>query len=155
MSERQDKDKVQKEYQEILDAEVEIPTEGNKGKLDVVWEVLSTTTFEFGGPLAEEYNHWVEAFEKLYHKESNELIVDGLFVEIGAVPNVELAQSLGVKLDERGYIKADNMMRTNVDGVFAAGDTVNHFGKWPACPSIHYRQALTAYHRIILINPVS
>lgn len=62
------------------------------------------------------------------YKESNELIVDGLFVEIGAVPNVELARSLGVELDERGYIKADNMMRTNVDGVFAAGDTVNHFG---------------------------
>ena len=64
------------------------------------------------------------------YKESNELIVDGLFVEIGAVPNVELAQSLGVELDERGYIKADNMMRTNVDGVFAAGDTVNHFGEF-------------------------
>ncbi|MBI3046661.1 MAG: FAD-dependent oxidoreductase [Candidatus Harrisonbacteria bacterium] len=62
------------------------------------------------------------------YKGSAELIVDGLFVEIGAIPNVELAKSLGVELDERGYIKTDNMMQTNVDGVFAAGDAVNHFG---------------------------
>ena len=59
---------------------------------------------------------------------SVELPIRGLFVEVGAVPNVTLAQSLGVELDERGYIKVDNMMKTNVDGVFAAGDTVNHFG---------------------------
>ncbi|HYE22712.1 MAG TPA: FAD-dependent oxidoreductase [Verrucomicrobiae bacterium] len=57
-----------------------------------------------------------------------ELKVDGLFVEIGALPNVELAKSLGVELDEKGYIKVDNMMQTNIDGVFAAGDTTNHFG---------------------------
>lgn len=59
---------------------------------------------------------------------SNELVVDGLFVEIGAIPNVELATKLGVELDERGHIKVDNMMQTNIDGVFAAGDAVNHFG---------------------------
>lgn len=60
-------------------------------------------------------------------KNSDELVVDGLFVEIGAIPNVGLAKSLGVELDERGYIKVDNMMKTNIDGVFAAGDAVNHF----------------------------
>ena len=63
-------------------------------------------------------------------KGSNELVVDGLFVEIGAVPNVFLAKSLGVELDDHGYIKADNMMQTNIDGVFAAGDAVNHFGSF-------------------------
>jgi len=63
-------------------------------------------------------------------KGSNELVVDGLFVEIGAIPNVDLAKSLGVELDDRGYIKVDNMMKTNIDGVFAAGDAVNHFGSF-------------------------
>jgi len=63
-------------------------------------------------------------------KGANELVVDGLFVEIGAMPNVELAKSLGVELDERGYVKVDNMMQTNIDGVFAAGDAVNHFGSF-------------------------
>lgn len=66
---------------------------------------------------------------RLYN-DSLELAVDGLFVEIGAVPNVALAKSLGVTLDERGYIKVDNMMKTNIDGVFACGDVVNHFGSF-------------------------
>ncbi|MBI4239400.1 FAD-dependent oxidoreductase [Candidatus Uhrbacteria bacterium] len=64
------------------------------------------------------------------YNSSRDLIVDGLFVEIGAVPNVGLAQSLGVSLDRYGYVATDDMMRTNVDGVFAAGDIVNHFGKF-------------------------
>ncbi|MBI2023896.1 FAD-dependent oxidoreductase [Candidatus Giovannonibacteria bacterium] len=66
-------------------------------------------------------------------KGSSELVVDGLFVEIGAVPNVELTKSIGVELDERGYIKTDAMMQTNIDGVFAAGDAVNHFGSFKQC----------------------
>lgn len=64
------------------------------------------------------------------YNSSSELVVDGLFVEVGAVPNVELAKNLGIALDERGYIKVDNMMQTNIDGVFAAGDAVNHFGSF-------------------------
>jgi len=64
------------------------------------------------------------------HKGSNELVVDGLFVEIGFVPNVELPKSIGAELDEHGYIKVDNMMKTNIDGFFAAGDTTNHFGRF-------------------------
>lgn len=62
------------------------------------------------------------------HDKLGELKVDGLFVEIGALPNVELAKQLGVELDERGYVKVDNFMQTNIDGVFAAGDTTNFFG---------------------------
>lgn len=62
------------------------------------------------------------------HQGANDLTVDGLFVEIGAVPNTGLVKPLGVKLDAAGYIEADAMMKTNIDGVFAAGDTVNHFG---------------------------
>lgn len=72
-----------------------------------------------------------EKFEKVVlakpYKGSEELEADALFIEIGAEPEVELAKSLGVELDERGYVKVDNMMRTNVDGVFAAGDITNHF----------------------------
>lgn len=63
-------------------------------------------------------------------KGSQELVVDGLFVEIGAVPNASLAQSLDVALDERGYVKTDALMQTNIDGVFAAGDATNHFGSF-------------------------
>jgi thioredoxin reductase (NADPH) len=70
------------------------------------------------------------------YKGSNELAIDGLFVEIGALPNTTLAKSLGVNLDDKGYIVVDNGMKTNIDGVFAAGDAVNFFGG--------FKQAITA-----------
>ncbi|MBU6415481.1 FAD-dependent oxidoreductase [Patescibacteria group bacterium] len=57
--------------------------------------------------------------------------MDGIFVEIDAESSVELAKPLvDVELDEYGYIKTDNMMRINIDGVFAAGDVVNHVGQF-------------------------
>lgn len=65
-----------------------------------------------------------------------ELKLDGLFIEIGAVPEMELVESLGVKLDTHGYVAVDNMMETNVEGVFAAGDATNFFG--------HFKQDITA-----------
>ncbi|MBI4215767.1 MAG: FAD-dependent oxidoreductase [Parcubacteria group bacterium] len=75
-----------------------------------------------------------ERLEKLIlsksYKGSRELKVDGVFVQIGAIPNVELAKSLGVELDKDGFVKTDNMLRTNVDGVLAAGDIVNLFGRF-------------------------
>ena len=64
------------------------------------------------------------------HNGSSELVLDGLFIEIGAVPDAELAKGLGVELDEYGYIKSDNMMATNVPGVYVAGDATNIFGSF-------------------------
>ncbi len=59
---------------------------------------------------------------------SDELQVDAMFVEIGAKPNIKLGQGLGCELDQYGYLKGDNLMKTSVPGVFVAGDTVNAFG---------------------------
>ena len=48
--------------------------------------------------------------------------VDGVIVSIGEDPQNKLAKELGVKLDERGFIITDRQMRTNIKGVYAAGD---------------------------------
>lgn len=64
------------------------------------------------------------------HKGSAELVLDGMFVEIGYDPDQTFVQQLGLETDEAGYTKADNMMRTNVPGVFAAGDSTSHFGRF-------------------------
>ena len=53
------------------------------------------------------------------------LKLDGLFIEIGALPLNELAKSLGVKVDKNGFAVVDNDMSTNVKGVFVAGDLNN------------------------------
>lgn len=47
--------------------------------------------------------------------------VDGVFVLIGTVPNTEYFRGT-IELDPAGYIVTDEAMRTNVPGVFAAGD---------------------------------
>jgi NADH-dependent peroxiredoxin subunit F len=50
-----------------------------------------------------------------------EIEVQGIFVEIGLIPNTEFVKGL-VDLNEYGEIKVDSECRTNVEGVFAAGD---------------------------------
>ncbi|GAV23211.1 thioredoxin-disulfide reductase [Carboxydothermus pertinax] len=47
--------------------------------------------------------------------------IDGIFIYVGLEPNTEFVKSL-VTLDERGYIITDENMRTNIPGVYAAGD---------------------------------
>ncbi len=48
--------------------------------------------------------------------------VDGVFISIGEAPQSELAKKAGAKTDEHGYIKTDDMQRTNIRGIYAAGD---------------------------------
>lgn len=50
------------------------------------------------------------------------LALDGVFVEIGFEPANKLADGLGVKLDEAGFIEVDEGCRTSVRGIYAAGD---------------------------------
>lgn len=54
--------------------------------------------------------------------EVSELLVDGVFVSIGEVPQNDLAKRMGVAVDEKGYIVVDAQGRTNISGVYAAGD---------------------------------
>jgi len=54
--------------------------------------------------------------------ETVEIGVDGVFVLVGEVPNSQVAKEAGVKVDEEGYIVVDERQRTNIEGVYAAGD---------------------------------
>ena len=66
--------------------------------------------------------------------ETREHDATGIFVAIGHVPRTELLVGQ-VDLDENGYIVVEGRStRTNLPGVFAAGDAVDHT----------YRQAITA-----------
>ncbi len=51
-----------------------------------------------------------------------EIDVDGIFIQIGETPNSQVAKEAGVKVDEAGFIIVDDRQRTNIDGVYAAGD---------------------------------
>lgn len=65
-----------------------------------------------------------------------EIAVDHLFNAQGAEPNSRLALGLGAELSSEGYIRVDTEARTNVPGLFAAGDVTRLFS----------HQVLTAAH---------
>ncbi|MDH5793577.1 MAG: FAD-dependent oxidoreductase, partial [Candidatus Bathyarchaeota archaeon] len=58
--------------------------------------------------------------------ETKELLVDGVFVQVGETPNSQLAKEAGVEVDKDGYVMIDIRQRTNIAGVYAAGDVTNH-----------------------------
>ena len=66
-----------------------------------------------------------EKLESVVLDNGDELKTDGLFVEIGSVPNTKLAKELGIELEE-GYIKVNKRQKTNIEGIFAAGDITNN-----------------------------
>jgi thioredoxin reductase (NADPH) len=66
--------------------------------------------------------------------EESKLPVDGMFIAIGHDPRTELFTGQ-LDMDKEGYLLVDQpSTRTNIDGVFACGDVVDHT----------YRQAVTA-----------
>lgn len=70
------------------------------------------------------------------HQGSDQLSVDGVFVEIGGVPGTSLVRSLGAELTETGYVKVNDQMETNLPGLFCAGDMTSK--------SADFKQAITA-----------
>ena len=56
-----------------------------------------------------------------------------MFIEIGSEPQASLAKEMGVSL-ENGEIIVNTMQKTNIEGVFAAGDVTNN----------HLKQIVTA-----------
>ena len=71
--------------------------------------------------------------EDLKTKQIKTLVSDGVFIFIGMKPNVQLFKDK-LTLDQWGYIKTDEDMRTNLPNVFAVGDVI----------SKKYRQITTA-----------
>jgi thioredoxin reductase (NADPH) len=55
-------------------------------------------------------------------QETSTMRVDGVFIAIGYEPAVELAKRIGVELTEDGYIKRDSRHRTDIPGIYSAGD---------------------------------
>jgi len=68
--------------------------------------------------------------------EKKELPVQGVFIEIGTVPGVEVAKKLGIETDDQDYIIVDSTQKTNLDYVYASGDVTTASNK--------FRQVITA-----------
>ncbi|MCL5117231.1 MAG: thioredoxin-disulfide reductase [Candidatus Marsarchaeota archaeon] len=57
-----------------------------------------------------------------------EIKIDGLFVAIGYKPNTDFLKE-AIKLDEQGYIIVSDEVKTNIDGIFVAGDVADKIYK--------------------------
>jgi thioredoxin reductase len=58
-------------------------------------------------------------------KQIQNLSVDGAFVALGSKPNSSIVESLGVALNNRKEIITDREQKTNISGLFAAGDVID------------------------------
>lgn len=65
-------------------------------------------------------------------QEKSEMMIDGIFVAIGHTPNTNVFQ--GIQVNEKGFVLQKDGTRTNVEGVFVAGDVQDD----------QYMQAVTA-----------
>ncbi len=86
-------------------------------KIDILYE---TQALEFVGDKALEGIKLSKPYDG-----KDVLPVEGAFIMIGADPQVQLAEQLGVKLDERKEMIIDEESRTSVPFIYAAGDAAN------------------------------
>ncbi|MBW6442311.1 FAD-dependent oxidoreductase [Patescibacteria group bacterium] len=66
-----------------------------------------------------------EKVEEMTLDNEKTLAVDGVFIEIGSIPNEEIPQQLKVEM-ENGYIKVNKKQETNIKGFYAAGDITDN-----------------------------
>lgn len=82
--------------------------------VEVIWDTIVTE-------ICGEDNVEAIKIKNVKTEENKNLPLDGVFVAVGILPNTEVAKTL-VEVDEQGYIRAGEDGKTNVAGIFAAGD---------------------------------
>jgi len=91
----------------------------NNPKIKYIWNTLVKEIK--GGTGVEKL-----VLENVKDGSTSEFPVDGIFVFIGHNPNTEMFRNQ-LELDDKGYIIADQRMRTSIPGVFAAGEVCDPF----------------------------
>jgi thioredoxin reductase (NADPH) len=82
-------------------------------------------------------------------QESRILPLDGVFIAIGYIPAVGLAEKLGVELTADGFIKRDERHRTNVPGIYSAGDVEGGYKQIVTAVGQGAEAALSIYEDLI------
>ena len=84
-------------------------------KMEVIW---NSTIAEV---LGEDSVEGVK-IKNLKTGQSTEMPCQGVFFFVGMVPSTGFLKDSGIEMDHKGYIKVNEMMETNIEGVYAAGD---------------------------------
>jgi thioredoxin reductase (NADPH) len=83
--------------------------------------------------------------------EKSYLKTNGVFLAIGYIPEVKLAEMIGVELTEDGYIKRDDKHRTNIPGIYSAGDVEGGYKQIVTAAGMGSEAAMSIFED--LINP--
>lgn len=88
---------------------------------------------------------------------SDEMAVDGIFIEIGADPRADIPKELGMNLNDEDEVIVDTAMRTNIPGIFAAGDLTNASGdlKQTITAAAQGAIAASAAYKYIMEHPAA
>jgi thioredoxin reductase (NADPH) len=81
----------------------------------------------------------------------SEMAVDGVFIAIGYTPAVDLARKIGVELTEEGFVKHDSLHRTNIPGIYSAGDVEGGYKQIVTATGQGAAAAMTIFED--MINP--
>ena len=98
-----------------------------KDKISIIWDTAVTEVLGDG-----KFVRGIK-IKNIKTNREGEIKCDGVFLAIGHTPNTKIFGGK-IELDELGYIKTDKRARTNVEGVYAAGDVQDFI----------YKQAVTS-----------
>jgi thioredoxin reductase (NADPH) len=79
------------------------------------------------------------------------LPVEGIFIAVGYNPVVDLAKKIGVEITADGYIKHDGRHRTNITGVYSAGEVEGGYKQIVTAAGHGSEAALSIFED--LVNP--
>ena len=92
--------------------------------------------------------------QNLISRENIDVVVDGVFIEIGKSPNTRFLKDSKIKLDGKGFIQVDGNQETCIKGIFAAGDVVSgNIKQLNIAAAEGAKAALKAYDYIKVLNP--
>jgi thioredoxin reductase (NADPH) len=81
--------------------------------------------------------------------ETSEVECDAVILAFGLIPNNEIFAGLGLELDYEGRILTDSKQKTNLDGIYAAGDIVAGTGHLELIVVAVAQGAVAAHHAYI------
>ena len=98
-----------------------------KAQKVILDKVLNTPNITIYKDMIAERFEGKTTLERVYAKnvitsERGFINASGVLIAIGITPDSSLAKSIGVKTCERGFIQTDMYLKTNIDGIYAAGD---------------------------------
>ena len=111
-------------------------------KAQIIWDTILTEIM--GDKMAD-----TVMLKNVKTGESKKMKIDGIFISIGSVPTSELAGQIEVEMNEAGFIETDIEQKTNVPGVFAAGDCTDRLAKKIVVASGYGAVAATSAYNFI------